>query len=136
MFKVKIITVGKSKEKWLGDAIREYEKRLVGKMELDWLLFKDDAEMEHWAKENTYVALDPNGKLLTSEAWSKKMVQFGLRVNFLIGSATGLSQKILEKAAFIWSLSPLTFTHQMTRLILVEQIYRALEIERGSKYHK
>ena len=136
VFKVKIFTIGKCKEKWLEEALAEYEKRLRGKMAIEWLLVKNDAELIEWTKTEPYIALDPQGELFSSEAWSQKMVQLGLRLNFVIGGAEGLPSPLLKNARLKWSLSPLTFTHQMTRLILVEQLYRATEIERGSQYHK
>lgn len=136
MFKVKVLTIGRCKEEWLSAALAEYEKRLKGKLSIEWQLAKDDAQLIEWSIHEPYIALDPKGELLTSEAWSKKMMQLGLRLTFIIGGAEGLPSQILKQAAFRWSLSPLTFTHQITRLILIEQIYRALEIERGSQYHK
>lgn len=136
MFKVKVLTIGKSKEEWLKIAIAEYEKRLQGKMSIQWLFVKNDEELIDLSLQEPFIALDPNGTLLSSEAWSEKMGKLGSKLNFVIGGAEGLPEIILEKARFIWSLSPLTFTHQMTRLILVEQLYRALEIEKGSSYHK
>lgn len=136
MFKVKVLTIGKCKEEWLAQALAEYEKRLRGKLAIDWQLAKDDIQLTEWASQEAIIALDPKGELLTSEAWSLKMNRLGLRLTFVIGGAEGLPPQILQKAIFRWSLSPLTFTHQITRLILMEQIYRALEIERGSQYHK
>lgn len=136
MFKVKVLTIGKCKEKWLSEALMEYEKRLKGKLSFEWALAKDDAQLTEWALCERFIALHPKGELLTSEAWSEKMMKQGSRLVFVIGGAEGLPEMILKKAEFKWSLSPLTFTHQITRLILVEQIYRAMEIERGSQYHK
>ncbi len=136
MFKVKVLTIGKCKERWLSEALSEYEKRVKGKLSIEWLLAKDDSQLTEWAKTESYIALHPKGELLTSEEWSAKMTKIGLRLTFIIGGAEGLSTPILQKALFQWSLSPLTFTHQITRLILMEQLYRALEIERGSQYHK
>jgi 23S rRNA (pseudouridine1915-N3)-methyltransferase len=137
VFKVKVLTIGRCKEEWLAEAIREYEKRLHGKLSIEWVLAKDDQQLIEWvSQEKSIIALDPKGELLTSEAWSEKMGKFGLRLTFVIGGAEGLPPQILKQAQFKWSLSPLTFTHQITRLILIEQIYRALEIERGSQYHK
>ena len=136
MFKVKVLTIGKCKEEWLERAISEYEKRLRGKMSFEWVLAKDNRELTTLALQESFIALDPNGALLTSEAWGVKMVMLGLRLVFVIGGAEGLPIEIVKKAQFKWSLSLLTFTHQITRLILVEQLYRAMEIERGSGYHK
>lgn len=136
MFKVKVLTIGRCKEKWLSEALSEYEKRLRGKLSIEWVLAKDNAQLTEWAIQESYIALDPKGELLTSEAWSEKMMKLGLRLVFVIGGAEGLTPELLKKAQFKWSLSPLTFTHQITRLILTEQLYRATEIERGSQYHK
>lgn len=136
MFKVKVLTIGRCKEKWLAEALAEYEKRLKGKLSLEWFLAKDTVQLKQWACMESFIALDPKGELLTSEQWSEKMVKLGLRLNFVIGGAEGLPKELIQEAQFRWSLSPLIFTHQITRLILVEQLYRAIEIERGSQYHK
>ena len=136
MFKVKVLTIGRCKEEWLEAALSEYEKRLKGKLSMEWILAKDDRDLAEKAAEQPYIALDPKGELLTSEAWSEKMVKMGLRLAFVIGGPEGLPSALLKNASFKWSLSPLTFTHQMARLILVEQLYRAMEIERGSSYNK
>jgi len=136
MFKVKVLTIGRCKEIWLAEALAEYEKRLRGKLSIEWVLAKDNAQLTEWALQESYIALDPKGELLTSEAWSDKMMKLGLRLVFVIGGAEGLTPELLKKAQFKWSLSPLTFTHQISRLILTEQLYRATEIERGSQYHK
>ncbi|PIS03042.1 MAG: 50S rRNA methyltransferase [Chlamydiae bacterium CG10_big_fil_rev_8_21_14_0_10_42_34] len=136
MFKVKVLTIGKCKEKWLSSALLEYEKRLKGKLSMEWILAKDDTQLTEMALKESFIALDPKGTLLSSEQWCEKMMTLGLRLVFVIGGAVGLSEQLKKHAQFIWSLSPLTFTHQITRLILAEQLYRATEIERGSQYHK
>lgn len=137
MFKVKIIAVGRTKEAWLDMGIAEYEKRLQGRLEIDWLIAKDDASLIALArKEPLLIALDTQGELLTSEEFSEKWMRFGTRTAFVIGGPDGLPADIFKEARFRWSLSPLTFTNQMIRLILVEQLYRALEISSGTPYHK
>ncbi len=136
MFKVKVFTVGRSKEGCLSSAIQEYEKRLTGHLCLEWHFAKTNAQLLQWSLVEPAIVLDPQGTLLTSEEWAAKMPQLGLRLRFIIGGADGLPIEIKQKARFLWSLSPLTFTHEMTRLILVEQLYRAIEIGRSSRYHK
>ncbi len=136
MFKVKVLSVGKCKEEWLKTALFEYEKRLQGTLSVSWHFAKDDLELTDWALKEPYIALNSNGILLRSEEWSEKMEKLGLKLRFVIGGPDGLPNIILEKARFVWSLSPLTFTHQMTRLILIEQLYRAIEIAKGSSYHR
>ena len=138
MFKVKVITQGKAKESWLIHALAEYEKRLTGKMDIEWILLSKPKELEEKAlKEPNLIALDIKGKYLTSEEFSHSLFsKWGARPCFVIGGAEGLQPTILAHAKYRFSLSSLTFTHQMVRVILVEQLYRALEIREGSSYHK
>lgn len=139
MLKVKVIVTGKCKEAWLQAALAEYEKRLRGSLELSWQEAKNDSHLEALLDEE-FIALDPKGELLESPAFSAKLMRFfserGSRLTFAIGGPAGFSLELLKKAFWRWSLSPLTFTHQATRLILAEQLYRALEIAKGSPYHK
>jgi 23S rRNA (pseudouridine1915-N3)-methyltransferase len=141
MFKVKVITIGKCKEAWLASALAEYEKRLEKNVRIEWAIAKNDDQLVEWAlQEQFLIPLDPAGELFTSESLSQKLRRLfeekGSRLTFAIGGAEGLPAAILNRFPFRLSLSTLTFTHQITRLILVEQIYRAMEIEKGSGYHK
>jgi 23S rRNA (pseudouridine1915-N3)-methyltransferase len=103
-------------------------KRLEGKMILDWI-----------DKDTTLIALDEYGKELDSIGLANfitKKTNMGARkLVFLIGGAFGLDESVLEKADFKWSLSQLTFPHQLARLILAEQVYRAFTIIKNEKYH-
>jgi len=140
MIKLKILSVGKTKEKWLNDACNEYIKRLTGSIQIESAWAKDDSQLVEWAqKENGYLCLDPAGRLFSSEEFAHFLIQQwekgGSRLTLIIGGAEGLPPSIKEKGTAI-SLSPLTFTHQITRLVLVEQVYRAIEIQKGSQYHK
>lgn len=140
MQKIKIISIGKTKEKWLQDAIFEYTKRLSPYLEIEFIWAKDN---EHLIKilslEKKIICLDPQGQEMDSETFSSflhtSLIDGGARVTFVIGGAEGLPQ-ILRKSFPLLSLSRLTFTHQCTRLLLIEQIYRAFEISKGTKYHK
>lgn len=141
MLKAKILSVGKTKEAWLIDALSEYETRLKPVLSIDWILAKSDDQLEALlVKESHFICLDPKGKLLTSEQFSsflsKEFTAKGSRLTFAIGGDIGFSEAMKSKAGFLLSLSPMTFTHQLTRLVLVEQIYRAFEIQKGSRYHK
>ena len=142
MFNIKIITIGKIKEKWLKTALDDYEKRMKGKVSFEWILTKNDEQLIKKINENAsgYICLDIKGKLLSSEEFSELIFDLfqknKLTLTFIIGGALGLPAKIKEKSLCSLSFSPLTFTHQMTRLILTEQIYRAFEIIKGSNYHK
>lgn len=123
------------------EALDEYSKRLEPILSIQWILAKDDSQLiALLSKESAYIALDPKGKMLTSEDFSTWLIHHfesgGSRLNFVIGGAEGLPASIAEGAEAKISLSKLTFTHQLTRLILLEQIYRAFEIDKGSKYHK
>ncbi len=141
MYKIKIITIGKSKEKWLQDALEEYTERLKPSITIEWILAKDNEKLKQLLeKVESYICLDPRGKLLSSEQFSDFLIdefqKKGSRLNFVIGEAEGLTPEIKKGASHQLSLSPLTFTHQLTRLIFLEQLYRAIEIDKGSAYHK
>jgi 23S rRNA (pseudouridine1915-N3)-methyltransferase len=141
MYKIKIYSVGKTKEPWLQEALDLYEKRLKGTLTLEWLLYKTDIELEAaLKKQGPFICLTPEAKQYTSAEFSSSFIrwitQSGSRLSFVIGGAEGLSKELKAQALSLLSLSKMTFTHQITRFILVEQLYRALEIEKGSSYHK
>lgn len=132
MLKCKILSVGKTKETWLEDALAEYAKRLKPYMTVETLWAKSDDQLVEWVeKEDLVIGLDPKGRRFISDCWEKG----GSRLTFVIGGPEGLPPHI-KKGYPLISLSLLTFTHQMTRLILMEQLYRAMEILKGSRYHK
>lgn len=140
MIKIKIISVGKTKESWLEEAISEYVKRLQGVLSFEFIWVKNDEQLIVAAsKEPIIVCLDPAGSSKSSEEFAlyfkDKVVQAGSRLAFVIGGAEGLPKEIKSRGDLL-SLSKLTFTHQLTRLVLVEQIYRATEIIKGTQYHK
>lgn len=140
MLKLKVLSIGKIKEKWLTDALNEYIKRLQSIVQIEYLWAKDENQLVEWAhKEHHFLCLDPAGRLFTSEELATFLIQQwergGSRLTILIGGAEGLPANLKQQGRLI-SLSPLTFTHQMTQLILLEQIYRAIEIQKGSNYHK
>lgn len=139
MLKIKLFSIGKTKEQWLEDAIDEYLRRLKPTASIEFFWAKNDEQLLQLVeKEPLFICLDPNGKMMTSEQFSSflisKLEEGGSRLSFVIGGPDGLPP-ILKKAS-LFSLSPLTLTHQLTRLILLEQIYRAFEIAKGSPYHK
>ncbi len=142
MHRIRVYSIGKTKETWLLAALAEYEERLRYTLTVEWQLLPDNSALiKALAQENwPIICLSPEGELLSSEAFSKKFLQIlaegGCRLNLVIGGAEGLPHAIKQQARWLVSLSRLTFTHQMTRLLLLEQIYRAFEIERGSPYHK
>jgi 23S rRNA (pseudouridine1915-N3)-methyltransferase len=103
-------------------------KRLEGKMIMEWL-----------DKDSTLIALDEFGKELDSEGLAQLLIKKGnmstRKLVFLIGGAFGLDEQVLQRADFKWSLSKLTFPHQLVRLLLAEQVYRAYTIIKNEKYH-
>lgn len=145
--KITLVAVGKLKEKFLIDGVAEYLKRLKPfvKFEIREVAEQKTVEEEgkkmlsQVPKENFLIVLDVAGEFLTSEDFAKKIADLNLRgvsdITFLIGGAFGLSSEVKNAADFRLSFSKMTFTHQMARLILVEQIYRAFKINRGEPYH-
>ncbi len=141
MLKVKVIAIGKCKEEWLRIALSEYEKRLSPILEISWIQPKDDVHFaELLSQEQRYIALNPRGDQMESVEFSQRLLKFfetnRSRATFAIGGPDGFPPHLLGPSATRWSLSLLTFTHQLTRLVLIEQIYRAMEIAKNSPYHK
>lgn len=140
MVKLKILSVGKIKEQWLHDACEEYCKRLSPWASLHYQWVRDDLElMQAVEKEKSLVLLDPNGQMFTSPQFAvflmEKIEASGSQLTFVIGGAEGLPEKLKERGVLV-SLSKMTLTHQMSRLILTEQIYRSFMIDKGKSYHK
>ena len=137
----KIIAIGKIKKNWIQEGIAMYLKRLPG---LKVIEIKDSTQAkEEYAineiikKNETLVTLNENGQSFTSKEFSKKLVDCkNQNITFAIGGATGFSQSLNYSSAWQLSLSPLTFPHEIARLLLIEQIYRAKTISQGGPYHK
>ena len=141
MIILKIASVGKTKEPWLKDALQEYEKRLSRDIKIEWILAKDQNSLEGiLSKEKDWISLDIDGEPLTSTQLAKKWqawkVLLNARVTIAIAGDRGWSKNLVNLPLFKLSLSPLTFTHQMCRLILLEQIYRSEQIIQGTEYNK
>ena len=157
---VRIIAVGKIKERYLSDAIAEYEKRLAPYLKLSILEITEEKRGAHFSggqeqviknhegnrilsaiPEGSYViALDISGKQMSSEVFAARIKELQLAgtglIVVIIGGDLGLSDDVIARASLRLSLSPMTFTHQMVRLILLEQIYRACKINSNEPYHK
>lgn len=159
MIKITLITLGKLKEKYLRDAVDEYAKRLSryckleiielspinlpekpSKSEIDAALLKEAEMIEKRIPENCIVtALCVEGKMLTSEKLAEfveKNTNNGKNMCFIIGSSYGLCEEIKQRAESKLSLSAMTFPHQLFKVMLLEQIYRAFKINEGGTYHK
>ena len=154
--KFRIPFLGKTRKSYLDVGIRDYAGRLsrFAAVELpvlkerhshkdpDEVIKSHDAALllEQAGDAGLRIALDPAGKLPSSEELAHLLTGWEDRgistVCFFIGGHLGLHHSVLERADMILSLSPLTFTHEMTRLILLEQLYRACTIKAGHKYHK
>ncbi|WP_147536022.1 23S rRNA (pseudouridine(1915)-N(3))-methyltransferase RlmH [Bacillus marasmi] len=155
-----IVTVGKLKEKYLKQGIDEFVKRMSGYAKLEIIEVADEkapeelsaAEMEQVkqkegerilskiSQDTHVIALAIDGKMKSSEQLADdldKLATYGKsKIAFVIGGSLGLSDDVLKRASEKLSFSKMTFPHQMMRLILVEQIYRAFRINRGEPYHK
>ena len=145
MQKINIVCVGKLKEKFFSDAVNEYLKRLsrfasVTVRELaEKRTLREEAENILKELRGACVVLAVEGKKLSSEAFAEKMKCFadaGREVTFVIGSSCGLDESVKERADLLLSFSDMTFPHQLMRVILCEQIYRAFMINGGGEYHK
>lgn len=158
--KITILSVGKIKEKFFTDAINEYGKRLSKFCKLTEEIIPDERADENFSQseieqvktreglkiinkipKNSYVfVLDVNGKQLSSEEMALKINTLGIDgtsdITFIIGGSNGLSKDVLSLADFKLSFSKMTFPHQLFKVILLEQIYRAFKINAGEAYHK
>lgn len=158
--KISILTVGKIKEKFFQDAIEEYRKRLSRYCNLEILQVADERTPDHGSeseysqikekegerllnliKADAYViALAIEGKQMSSEQLSAKIDRLGIsgksHIQFIIGGSLGLDPRVLRRADELLSFSPMTFPHQLMRVILLEQIYRSYRIIKGEPYHK
>ncbi len=141
VFKLKIFSIGKTKEEWLNVAIDEYVKRLSPFLTIEFIWAKNNQQLKELLKRETcsILCLDAAGKSFDSiqfaEFLQSQFVASKSRLTMVIGGPEGLPDDLKEKY-LSFSLSPLTLTHQIVRLVLIEQIYRSFEILKGSKYHK
>ncbi len=160
MLSVNIICIGKIKESYWTNAVEEYAKRLsafckLTVIELDEqrvgsnlsqgeidraVIAEGDRILAKIPKGSYVISMCIEGKMLTSPELSKKIEDISLcgksSVSFIIGGSWGLSQKVKNASDFSLSMSRMTFPHQMARVVLCEQIYRAFEISSNGKYHK
>lgn len=158
--KITILAVGKIKEKYFVDAIKEYSKRLSRYCKLEIIEVADEKTPENasereealirnregerlrkYIKEGAYViSMAIQGKQYSSEEFSAKLDRLGIQgeshIIFIIGGSIGIDEGILKESKECISFSKMTFPHQMMRVILLEQIYRGYRIMRGEPYHK
>ena len=161
MMNINIIAIGKLKESYLREAAYEYSKRLSGFCKLNIIEIPESRLSENPGEKEIQnaltnearlieeqinkksalnIALCIEGRQLSSEELSQKISGAGVNgkstINFIIGSSFGISHDVKSKADFKLSMSKMTFPHQLARVLLLEQIYRAFQISSGGKYHK
>ena len=158
--KIKLVTVGKLKEKYLKDGIAEYSKRISRFAAVEMIELADEKTPDRSSDSENEKILDLEGnrilskigdrefvvvlaiegKTLSSEEFSKQLEQASINgystLTFVIGGSLGLSPQVKNRANLSLSFGRLTLPHQLMRLVLVEQIYRAFSIQQGSPYHK
>ncbi|MGO1435292.1 MAG: 23S rRNA (pseudouridine(1915)-N(3))-methyltransferase RlmH [Canibacter sp.] len=147
---VRVLAVGKKHESWVSEGITRYDKRLRGPWKLDWQLLKHSSrELEQARAEESdrildklgddwVIVLDERGNEFSSPGIARVLQEaFGesRSVTVVIGGAYGVDDRVRARANVVWSLSQLVFPHQLVRLILTEQMYRAAEIAGGRPYH-
>lgn len=150
---IKIICIGKIKEKYLQEAIKDYQKRLSKYTKFEIielnnynsdnidLIKKEEAKLinKYINPKDYVICLDLNGKQLTSVELSDKIddtFNNYSNITFIVGGSYGIDKSILESANYKLSFSKLTFPHQLFRVMLMEQIYRAFKIKNNESYHK
>ncbi|MHC1749613.1 MAG: 23S rRNA (pseudouridine(1915)-N(3))-methyltransferase RlmH [Cellulosilyticaceae bacterium] len=158
--KIEVVCVGKLKEKYLVEAIKEYTKRLGRYCKLNIVELSDEKTPDNASekeelmikdkegekilshiKDGAYViALALDGKMISSEELASFVADCGVKGNshlvFVIGGSLGLSEAVLKRANYKLCFSKMTFPHQLFRVMLLEQIYRAYRINNGEPYHK
>lgn len=160
MMNINFIVLGKLKEKYMKDFSAEYEKRLSGyckltvtelepvklsdnpsEQEIKNALAKETQMIKAKIPKNSFVfSMCIEGKQMSSEELSKKLEEIALtgknNITFIIGSSFGLSDEIKQMSDYKFSMSKMTFPHKLARIMLTEQVYRALSITNNAKYHK
>jgi 23S rRNA (pseudouridine1915-N3)-methyltransferase len=140
--KLTVLAVGKLRDAWVQEGCEEYARRIRPKLPFEIVEVRDDDELVRRVEKSRGLvwALDERGKQLSSEELAQKIGGFmnsgEAGVTFLVGGADGLPQDLVKKSQFHWSLGRLTLPHRLARLILLEQLYRALSIVRGEPYHR
>ena len=148
MLKITVVAVGTVKEQYMRDAIAEYVKRMSREYKVTFEECRECATvaeegellLKKIPKDSFVVALDLHGRQMSSEKFasfiSGKTLEGVSHFAFVIGGSEGIDKKVTDAAGLRLCLSEMTCTHQMTRLILAEQLYRAMKINNGEKYHK
>lgn len=148
---ITIIAIGKKHESWVTEGIERYESRLKKPFNAEWVLLPHSALNDAAARQEEsermlsridarafVVLLDERGDELDSPQLSRLLdnaFTAGRQITMVIGGAYGVDDRVHQRADIVWSLSPLVFPHQLVRLLLAEQLYRAQQIAAGHPYH-
>jgi 23S rRNA (pseudouridine1915-N3)-methyltransferase len=148
---IRIIAIGKRHEAWVAEGIERYQKRLKKPFVVEWVLLPHSAKNDSEARQNEsqamlsrlsasdfVVLLDETGEMYDSPTLSRQLssvFENGASITVIIGGAYGVNEELQARAQVTWSLSRLVFPHQLVRLLLIEQLYRAQEIAAGHPYH-
>lgn len=154
--RIQLFSVGKAHEPYVKAGVEDFTKRISNYFKVEWMIIpppknagllgetdlkKKEAELilQGLEKDDYLIALDERGKQVSSEGLAE-MIQARANAGtkklvFLIGGAYGIDETVMKRANYTWSLSQLVFPHQLVRLILAEQVYRACSILRNEKYH-
>ncbi|MBQ3305887.1 23S rRNA (pseudouridine(1915)-N(3))-methyltransferase RlmH [Candidatus Saccharibacteria bacterium] len=141
---IRIVAGGKASKGWILDGVSEYSRRLKKPFDVSFEFFEEDKLarfLEKWpfsSSSEFVILLDERGSGLSSVEFSEKLSECfnsSREVIIIIGGAYGVSPEVRERADFVWSFSRQVFPHELMRVMLAEQIYRAQEISRGGKYH-
>lgn len=156
MIKLRLIAVGKDKDSWVSDGCAHFEKLLSRFADCSWTILpsekgakgmppaeikkREAVRIAKELKKGLYIALADSGRKLDSVKFAKQLENWQGRssgvISFIIGGAHGLDASIVNKSDFVLSLSPMTFSHQVVRLVLLEQLYRGFSILHNTDYHK
>lgn len=139
---IKIVIIGKLKEKIYQRRVQKYLKWISKDVKIEIVYIKDVnnkvlTKMDKFKKNNFFsICLSENGIQMSSNAFSKFIFNNKEKLSFIIGGPDGHSSEILNEADYVLSFSKMTMPHEMATLVLIEQIYRAFSIKKGSKYHR
>jgi 23S rRNA (pseudouridine1915-N3)-methyltransferase len=138
--KIRIIAVGKLKKGYVAQGVNDFKERIAHYTSLEIIEVEQENMPKYLSEKVFNIALDRNGKQFNSEDFAKfiedKMVYFNKDLAFFIGGADGFSGDFIKSCDFSLSFSKMTFPHEIARLFLLEQIYRAFTIIKGEQYHK
>ena len=131
-----INAIGKIKKPWIKEGIDQYRKRMPDLIIREFKYFKIN-HFKETRDKNIIISLGEEGKLFNSKEFSSFLLNFNnQKITFFIGDSDGLSSQFKYNSDLLLSLSPLTFPHELARLVLIEQIYRAVSIANNSPYHR